>query len=98
MVRSKTSVVDPWNFGPDPDLRMRSTGSEIRIQPFSSVAFQMLPKMLFFSQSFLFFAFRRYMYIYHTVYKSSRITSQSVDIKVFLLFFAWWWKDPDPYK
>ncbi len=39
--------------------------------------------------------FWRYMYIIFKDKKSNR-SHKEVGIKVFLTFFAWWWKDPDP--
>jgi hypothetical protein len=43
----KTSVLDPGNFGTDPDPRIRTTNLRIRILLFSSVADKMPQKSFF---------------------------------------------------
>ncbi len=51
-------------------------------------------KKLIFLQVFLLITFWRYMYIIFKDKKSKR-SHKAVGTKVFLTFFAWWWKDPD---
>ncbi len=57
---------------------------------FSLVTFKMLRKNIFFLLIFV--------GTFTSVFKDkkSRRSHTKVEIKVFLTFFAWWWKDPDP--
>ncbi len=83
------SVVDPPHFGMDPDLRICTT--DLWILFFSSVAFKMLTKN--------FFCWLLFEVTFTSVFKdkmSSR-SRKTVELKVFLTIFVWWWKDPDPY-
>ncbi len=46
---NRTSVVDPWHVGTDPDPRVRTTDLRIRILLFTSVMFKMPTKKYFLS-------------------------------------------------
>ncbi len=52
-------------------------------------------KKLIVFKVFLLMAFWRYIYIIFKDKKSKR-SHKTVEIKVFLTIFAWWWKDSDP--
>ncbi len=92
-------VVDPWHFGTDPDPRIRTpvlwVRIRIRIVPFSSVGDKM-PTNKF----FCLFVFEGYIFtsVFTFRDKKSKRSHKKVEIKVFLTFFACWWKDPGPYK
>jgi hypothetical protein len=79
----------------DPDPVIRTTDLRILILLFSSVADKM-PKI-----SCFFFKGCFYVLEVH-LHPSTKMKSQKevkiVEIKVFLTFFACWWKDPDTYK
>ncbi len=77
-------VPDPWFFYMDPDPRIRITGLRIRIMLFSSVAFKML------STQVLLLITHRSPYRYTPTCHLYR--------KSFFLFFASWWKDPEPIR
>ncbi len=91
-----TSVPDPWHFGTDPDSQIRIFDQKIRIRIrillFSSVTFKMPTKNNLFLQVFMLIPFWRYIYI---ILQRQKV-KKTVKVKVFLHFFAGWWKDPDP--
>ncbi len=92
-----------WDFGMDPDRRIRTSDKRIRIRLqlwlrillFSSVTFNMASGkyfcLLLFEVTFTYIIFQRWKVI-----KKSQHSSRN---QVFLIIFAWWKKnlEPDPY-
>ncbi len=65
---------------------------------FSSVTFRMPPKNIFCLYFFSLVPVKAHLHHYSKIKKSYR-SHKTVEMKVFLPVFAWWWKDPDlePY-
>ncbi len=89
-----TSVVEPWHFGTDPDLRLSASDQWIRILLFSSLTFNTLTKNYYFVV-FLLIIFSAYyslkVHLHHfSEIKSHKEVTKKVGIKVFLTNFAWW--------
>jgi|LakMenEpi03Aug12_release.lakeMendotaPanAssembly.Ray.scaffolds.fasta_scaffold163887_1 hypothetical protein len=93
---SESSVVDPCNFGIDPDPRIHTTHLRIRIRIwlrillFSSVA-DKIPTRISFLQSFLLITLWRYIYISFHRWKVKKNSQNRIN-QDFSYFFALWWK------
>ncbi len=86
--------MDPWHFGTDPDLWIRTTDSGLRILLFCQWLTR-CQKIYFFKKFFAYY----FLFLKVHLYQSSKIKSHKIgDIKVFHTFFACWRKDPDQYN
>ncbi len=98
------SVVNRWHFGMDPEPWIRVTDLRIRIRItdfrrillFPSVADKMLTKNSVFFKGFFSLLIFEGEFTSVFIDKNSKRSHKIVKIKVFLLFFACSWKDPDP--
>ncbi len=93
-----TSVVDRWHFRTDTDPQVRTTDLRIRILLFFVNGGEGAnKKYVWFSKFFCFLPFEGTFISAFIGKKYKKVTKLWIS-RIFLLFFAYWWKDPDPYK
>ncbi len=82
------SVPDPWNFGMDPIRGSITNGSGS-----GSRSFCQWPSIGQQKNNFLLFS----VFTFTSFFKDNKTfrSHKTVEIKVFLFFFVYWWKDPD---
>ncbi len=97
---AQTSVVDPWHFGTGPDPRIRTKDIQIRIRIWILLFWLWLTrcqqKKVFFQVFLLITFWSTFTSVFKD--KKSKRHYKIVEVKVFLTFLAWWWKDLDPCK
>ncbi len=92
----KSIVPDLWHFDTDPDPRIRTLDYGSRF--FRQWHSNLLKNLVFFAKIFCLLPTVGSTFTSVLKDKKSLRSHKTVEIEVFLNFFACWWKDPDPYK